>query len=529
MDGMRTVRLRLAFAGAAAVALAASATAERWPLGDGSSPDRVGNNCYEFQSYGGGDPYYHDGVDCLGSGGDPCYAVADGYLVVKTMNEPYYSGIVANYTLGPDNGWLYWHLTFDTIPFVEGDAIHAGDTVGNIATWPTSNFHHVHFTRSYYPGVGQWYNAVDNPIEFLLPATDTQAPTFENAETGQLFSFCVDNTETRVNPAAVAGQVDVIAHVSDKITDTTWEVVPYELSWWVAGAGGQIPLTTFLTFTGGTPPDATVTAVVYKRAGLWQTQGDYTAREYYFIVTNTDGDAVVETGDDDHCLDTTTLPDGPYQFYVRAKDWAGNVVERSMAFTIANAGAGIRVTSFTARGRRDGVELSWAAEDDGGVSYNLYRRGSAPAGPAATASLGEPVNAAPVTGRSPYRYLDAGAARGERYEYWLEAVAPTGVTTTYGPATGGLGVALPETFALRAAAPNPSRGAVTFAFELPTPARAKLEVFDLAGRRVATVVDAPLAAGVYHYPTTLDVAPGVYLYRLRAGDYAASKKLVVAR
>jgi hypothetical protein len=59
-----------------------------------------------------------------------------------------------------------------------------------------------------------------------------------------------------------------------------------------------------------------------------------------------------------------------------------------------------------------------------------------------------------------------------------------------------------------------------------------LEVYDLAGRLVATPAAGPYGEGVHDVAWNLDgarVPPGVYVYALRAGPYAAAKKLVVAR
>lgn len=510
----------------AALARFGTASAERWPLGPGDVPQRCGNNCYEFQNYGGGS-YYHDGVDVLGKAADPCYAVANGYVSLIRVQEPIYTGLIVNYTKGQDKGWLYWHITYSTIPFIEGDPVAVNDRVGNIANWPVSEFHHCHFTRSYYPGILSWYDAVDNPIEFLKPSTDQQPPVFEEAEAGQWFSFCENNGDVRVAPDKVKGQVDIIAHVSDKIVDPNWELVPYEILWCVIGEGGSIPPTKFVTFTGSMPPASTVTTVVYKRSGQWMTQGDYNSREFYFIVTNTDGDGIVEVGEEAYAFDSEKLPNGPYTLYVWAKDWGGNNVLKSMAFTIDNPTQDITLKSFTARPVGKGIEVTWAADERGRVTYNLLRReGDETALPG---GAGERLNAEPITGRSPYVYRDLAVDAGVTYRYWLEAVNYNGKGTLFGPVEAKAGKARPQSFALNAVAPNPARGTAVFGFALPRPCRATLAVYDLAGRRVATVVDGNLAAGEYRYPTTLALSPGVYVYRLTAGEFAAAKKFVVAR
>ncbi|MEE8640483.1 MAG: T9SS type A sorting domain-containing protein [bacterium] len=510
----------------AALAWFGTAAAERWPLGPGNVPQRCGNNCYEYQRYGGS-PYYHDGLDCLGLAGEPCYSVADGYVSLIQVSEPLYTGIIVNYTKGQDKGWLYWHVTYSTIPFIEGDQVKESDRIGNLATWPVAEFHHVHFTRSYYPGIKKWYDAVDNPIEFMVPSTETQAPVFREAETNQWFSFCQDNGDTRVDPNDVRDKVDIIALIGDKIVDLYWDLVPYDITWWISGTGGSVPPTKFVTFTGEVPPPATVTTVVYKRAGIWQTRGDYNYRDFYFIVTNTDGDGIVEVGDEAYNFDSTTLPNGTYTLYVEAKDFAGNTTQQTMDFAINNPSSDIRLTSFAARSIPKGVEVSWAAEERGAVKYNLYRyEAGETASPGAAA---DPLNAEAIVGKSPYVYRDMAAARGVSYEYWLEAVELSGKGALFGPVEAAAGTSRPKAFALNAVAPNPARGNAVFSFALAQPCRAKLVVYDLAGRRVATVVDDSLAAGEHAYPTSFALSPGVYVYRLTAGDFAAAKRFVVAR
>ena len=92
----------------------------------------------------------------------------------------------------------------------------------------------------------------------------------------------------------------------------------------------------------------------------------------------------------------------------------------------------------------------------------------------------------------------------------------TGARGTGQPATGAEG-GLPLAFALEPNQPNPFGLRTTLRFALPKASHVRLEVFDLAGRRVATVVDGPREAGrhlVPFEPTSL--ASGVY-FTLQAG------------
>ena len=70
-------------------------------------------------------------------------------------------------------------------------------------------------------------------------------------------------------------------------------------------------------------------------------------------------------------------------------------------------------------------------------------------------------------------------------------------------------------------------------FELPRTERVKLEVFDLAGRRVRVLAEGSYAPGRWSAEwNRRDAAgrpmrPGVYLYRLRAGTFQAQRKMVL--
>ncbi|HUV87900.1 MAG TPA: FG-GAP-like repeat-containing protein [bacterium] len=88
----------------------------------------------------------------------------------------------------------------------------------------------------------------------------------------------------------------------------------------------------------------------------------------------------------------------------------------------------------------------------------------------------------------------------------------------------------PYAFALEQARPNPCRGDARIAFTLAEAGAATMELYDISGRKVRTLLERPLAGGEHDVAVGLaGLAPGVYIYRLRAGVDAAAKRLVVAR
>lgn len=86
------------------------------------------------------------------------------------------------------------------------------------------------------------------------------------------------------------------------------------------------------------------------------------------------------------------------------------------------------------------------------------------------------------------------------------------------------------TYRLSAAAPNPVAHTARLGFELPTREHVTLKVYDMLGRRVATLVDEVRPEG----PQTVQfdvssLASGVYIYRLMAGSTQLSERLTVVR
>jgi len=186
-------------------------------------------------------------------------------------------------------------------------------------------------------------------------------------------------------------------------------------------------------------------------------------------------------------------------------------------------GTGVVLDYFRAQPATPGVAVSWAAPAEAGLAgFNLYRerRGGRDAGARAR------VNGRLITGRSPYRFLDADAAAGDSCRYWLEAVELSGARTTYGPVDVRLPARTP-TFALAQNYPNPARGRTTFRFTLPAASPVSLAIYDLAGREVWRT-EGTFPEGENDVPATLRLAPGVYVYRLTAGGDAATRRLVMA-
>jgi len=83
--------------------------------------------------------------------------------------------------------------------------------------------------------------------------------------------------------------------------------------------------------------------------------------------------------------------------------------------------------------------------------------------------------------------------------------------------------------------PNPFNPKTTIAFTLPAPQDVAIDVFDIAGRKVVTLIDDSLGAGQHFVEWTgrdadgQKVASGIYFYRMTAGEEEFSKKMVLLK
>ena len=95
----------------------------------------------------------------------------------------------------------------------------------------------------------------------------------------------------------------------------------------------------------------------------------------------------------------------------------------------------------------------------------------------------------------------------------------------------GVGAGGPAFPVLEPGRPNPFAGAISLAFVLPAACETHLEILDVAGRRVAIVLDGPLPAGRHEarWSPGARLPAGLYVARLTAGPVRATRKIVLAR
>ena len=78
--------------------------------------------------------------------------------------------------------------------------------------------------------------------------------------------------------------------------------------------------------------------------------------------------------------------------------------------------------------------------------------------------------------------------------------------------------------------PNPFNPATTITFFLPEAGPVWLDVFDVQGRHVTTLVERSLSAGRHELIfAPRDLASGIYFYRMRAEDYEKTRRMLLLK
>lgn len=103
-------------------------------------------------------------------------------------------------------------------------------------------------------------------------------------------------------------------------------------------------------------------------------------------------------------------------------------------------------------------------------------------------------------------------------------------TSPFVPVSAEQEAILPAIFSLSQNYPNPFNPITTILYELPKSSMAKLVVYDMLGREVSVLVNDRRDAGVHEVQFDgSNLSSGVYFYRLQAGDFTQTNRLLLLR
>lgn len=189
----------------------------------------------------------------------------------------------------------------------------------------------------------------------------------------------------------------------------------------------------------------------------------------------------------------------------------------------------VELSSFQADETTEGVRLTWSTSSESGNLGFQVLRSETRSGPY------EQISGAMIESSSSgkYQYVDRNVLAGTTYFYKLRDLDKNGAVTEHGPIR--ITVSLPTELRLSQNYPNPFNPTTTIVYDLPEQSSVQLEIFNLSGQIVKTLVNEDKPAGSYKVVWNAtdemgtNVPTGIYYYRLRAGDRILTKKLLLLK
>jgi len=143
--------------------------------------------------------------------------------------------------------------------------------------------------------------------------------------------------------------------------------------------------------------------------------------------------------------------------------------------------------------------------------------------------------------RPPNGILDNEGIFGADYLVTFPSTIPVGSTATVRVVFGGgnsllgtlerdMAAPVAREYRLEQNYPNPFNPSTTIRFTIPNTENVQLDVFDMLGRKVATLVNQRLAAGTYTVQfNASQLSSGMYFYRISAGNFKQAMKMMLIK
>ncbi len=207
------------------------------------------------------------------------------------------------------------------------------------------------------------------------------------------------------------------------------------------------------------------------------------------------------------------------------QDIFGNNISGTQTNELLDIPLPVEMSSFSALydpiKRNDGVFVRWITESETeNYAFVLYR---ATAPGTSQESVARVQGHGSSEGRHVYTVFDDRAefSKTPNLIYFLEQIDMNGKTRSYGP-IDVKSVSVPSQLRLAKNYPNPFNPGTTIEFDLPESSPVMVSIYDITGKKIATLVNNTLSAGTHqtHWSGRNDegaaVGSGMYFYRLQA-------------
>ncbi|MFH0733603.1 MAG: T9SS type A sorting domain-containing protein [bacterium] len=180
----------------------------------------------------------------------------------------------------------------------------------------------------------------------------------------------------------------------------------------------------------------------------------------------------------------------------------------------------VELTSFNAVSKGNNVNLSWTtATETNNMGFELFRNNQK-----ITFVQGNGT----TTERKSYSFVDKNLSLGN-YNYQLFQVDYDGTKTLVAKSEVDVN-SIPNEFSLSQNYPNPFNPTTTIKFAIPTTSNVKLTIYNTIGKEIAALVNGSMEAGNHSVNWNAgDNSSGMYFFKLEAGNFTATKKMMLIK
>jgi len=188
----------------------------------------------------------------------------------------------------------------------------------------------------------------------------------------------------------------------------------------------------------------------------------------------------------------------------------------------------VELTGFTAEMSNGLVALNWqTATETNNRGFEIQRK----TGNYSWQTIGFVSGKGTTTQMSNYSYTDnpVGIVNYAKIIYRLKQLDYDG-KANYSKEINVEFTGAPKTFSLDQNYPNPFNPTTEIRYQLPENGHVKLEIYDVIGNLVTSLIDQEMNAG-FHTVTwnASGLSSGIYFYRISSGNFAATKKLILMK
>jgi len=185
----------------------------------------------------------------------------------------------------------------------------------------------------------------------------------------------------------------------------------------------------------------------------------------------------------------------------------------------------VELASFTSAISGNNVNLNWStATETNNAGFDIERS----VANGTWSKVGTVEGNGTTTSAHNYSFSDRNVATGT-YNYRLKQIDFNG-NFEYFNLSNEVNIGLPETFSLSQNYPNPFNPSTSINFSLPTDSKVSLKIYDMSGKEVANLLNEVKTAGYYSINfNASSLSSGIYFYSISAGNFTATKKMMLIK